>query len=91
MKLIVSLKKGKVILSGENYIGLYAQIRKMIAILVKERKLSTNFYQNFPADDISGDHYYRLSYYYLFFKLMSYKTTHRKVNNKSIVIIATKL
>lgn len=87
----VTRKGGRVILSGENYIGLYAQIRKMIAMLVKERKLSTNFYQNFPADDTSGDHYYRLSDYYLFFQLMGYKTSHRVVNNKSLVIMATKL
>lgn len=87
----VTRRGGGVILSGENYISLYAQVRKMIALLVKERRLSTNFYQNFPPDDTSGDHYYRLSDYYLFFQLMGYKATHRVVNNKSLIIMATKL
>lgn len=63
----------------------------MISLLVKERRLSTNFYENFPADDVTGDHYYRLSDYYMFFQLLGYKVYHRMVNNGSLVFVATKL
>ncbi len=81
---------GGVILLGENNVGFVSQIRRMVSILLKDRRFSTNFYLNFPPDEVTGDHYYRLSDYYFLFQLLGYKATHRIVNKNSLLIMAVK-
>jgi SAM-dependent methyltransferase len=82
---------GVVILSGENYISKYSQVKRIIKTLIKQGRFCTNFYENFPPDDISGDHYYRLTDYYLFFRLLGYKVSHKIVGKTSVVLMAVKL
>jgi len=86
----VTAKGGSVILSGENYVSMYSQVKRMVKTFVKQRRFCSNFYENFPADNISGDHYYRLADYYLFFSLLGYKVSHKIVGN-SLVLMAVKL
>ena len=81
---------GVIILSGENYISMYSQVKRIIKTLIKQGQFCTNFYENFPPDDITGDHYYRLSDYYLFFQLLGYKVSHKIVDKTSVVLMAVK-
>jgi SAM-dependent methyltransferase len=86
----VTRKGGTVILTGENYISEYSQIKRAIKNSVKFGRISLNFFENFPPDDIGGDHYYRLTDYYLFFQLLGYRLHHQIVNKRSLVLIADK-
>jgi ubiquinone/menaquinone biosynthesis C-methylase UbiE len=82
---------GVVILSGENYISSFMQVKAVIKGILRHHRFCTNFYQNFPPDDIAGDHYYRLTDYYLFFQLLGYKVSHKLVGKYSMVLMAVKL
>jgi hypothetical protein len=53
----VTRKGGVVILMGKNFIGKYSQIKEVIKILIKHGRFSTDFYGNFPADEITGGRY----------------------------------
>ena len=64
---------GTLILIGENFVGATQIVGRMIKRLVMERTLCSNFYELFPPDDASGDHYYRVSDYYLFLQMLGYK------------------
>jgi len=75
---------GKLILLGENFIGMAGIIRKMIKKLLKERRLCSNFYELFPPDDDSGDHYYRVSDYYLFLQMLGYKLVKFNIQKKRL-------
>jgi SAM-dependent methyltransferase len=86
----VTKKGGAVILLGENYISIYEQTKRIARRLIKEGRVSMDFYENFPPDDVTGDHYYRVSDYYMFFRLLGYKPSHRIVNKRSLVFIAIK-
>jgi SAM-dependent methyltransferase len=75
---------GKLILIGENFIGIPAIVRRMISKLVRERRFCSNFYELFPPDDAAGDHYYRVSDYYLFLQMIGYKLVEVSVQKKKL-------
>lgn len=81
---------GYLILIGENYIGSMQIIRRVVSYLVKSRTFTTNFYKLFPPDDQMGDHYYRLSDYYLFGQLIGFNVQHWVMQANSLVVIAKK-
>lgn len=83
-------KNGRIILVGEHAIGLKSIIRRFMSNLVKRRKFSINFYEMFPPDNDSGDHYYRLSDYYFLFRSMGYSLRHFHLNNGNTIYIADK-
>jgi len=82
-------EQGIIVLIGEHYLPILKQLKGLLGILVKEKRLETNFYKIFPPDKNLGDHYYRLSDYYLFFQLLGYKLNHKKIGT-SLVFIASK-
>jgi len=61
-------KEGSVFIIGEPYIGFKAYLRKIIATIVKERKLKYKFYDLFETCPEMGDHYYRDSDYRFIFQ-----------------------
>lgn len=86
----VTRRGGVIFLSGENYIGPKALTKRLIKTILGQRKICFNFHELFPPDDITGDHYYRLSDYYMFFRLLGYKLRHEIVSNRSLVLMAQK-
>ncbi len=82
---------GRLILIGENFIGAKNIIKRMVKVMLLEKKFCSNFYELFPPDNDSGDHYYRVSDYYLFLQLLGYKVVKFSVQKKqSAVIISVK-
>jgi SAM-dependent methyltransferase len=75
---------GKLILIGENFIGITAIVRRIIKKMAKERRFCSNFYELFPPDDVSGDHYYRVSDYYLFLQMLGYKLVEFSIQKKQL-------
>lgn len=87
----VTRKGGVVVLSGENYTDTTAIIRRVIKVLLKQHKFCTNFHELFPPDNTTGDHYYRLADYFMFFRLLGYQLRHKIVNKHSVILMARKL
>jgi SAM-dependent methyltransferase len=82
---------GHLVLIGENIIRPLAVARRMIKILLTQRRLCTNFYELFPPDHDWGDHYYRTSDYYLFLQMVGYKLVIFSVQRKqTAAVIAEK-
>lgn len=81
---------GVVIFVGENYIGIKRWVKALAKMVLKKRRVSSNFFDVFPPDHDSGDHYYRVSDYYLFFQLLGYGVNHVVVNGTSLVVRAIK-
>jgi SAM-dependent methyltransferase len=75
---------GKLILIGENFVGATQIVLRVIKRLVMERRLCSNFYELFPPDDASGDHYYRVSDYYLFLQMLGYKVVKFSIQKKQL-------
>ena len=75
---------GKLILIGENFVGGAAIVRRMIKMLLRERKFCSNFYELFPPDEMAGDHYYRVSDYYLFLQMIGYELLEVSVQKKAM-------
>lgn len=84
-------KGGVVFLSGENFIPMPVIIKRVIKKFLTQGKFETNFYELFPADSLSGDHYYRLADYYMFFKLLGYRLQHKIIDKKSLILMAEKI
>lgn len=82
---------GRLILIGEHFIGGRNLFRAMLKVLLTEGRLCTNFYELFPPDKVAGDHFYRVSDYFLFLQLMGYQMVRCSVQKKrSTVVIADK-
>jgi SAM-dependent methyltransferase len=82
---------GMLILIGETFIGLKDVLRRMARVLVRTRQLNTNFFELFPPDGETGDHYYRMSDYHLFMQLLGYDLRTFSVQKKqSVAIVAQK-
>jgi ubiquinone/menaquinone biosynthesis C-methylase UbiE len=81
---------GRIILIGEHYITGIQVIRKFMSFLIRRRKIITNFYELFPSDEKTGDHYYRVSDYYFIFKSLGYQIRHQRLGNKKVVYIVDK-
>jgi SAM-dependent methyltransferase len=75
---------GRLILIGENFMGVTRIARRMISMLVKEGRFCANFYDLFPPNDVSGDHYYRVSDYYLFLQMLGYKVVKFSVQKRQL-------
>jgi ubiquinone/menaquinone biosynthesis C-methylase UbiE len=75
---------GKLMLIGENFIGAMQIARRMIGMLVRKRRFCSNFYDLFPPNDVSGDHYYRVSDYYMFLQMLGYKVVKFSVQKRQL-------
>ncbi|OQX91513.1 MAG: hypothetical protein B6D58_07695 [candidate division Zixibacteria bacterium 4484_95] len=66
-------------------------LKRIVKYLIINRKISVSFYELFPPDGESGDHYYRLDDYYFMFQALGYTVEHYRTNiRNSLVIIAMK-
>ena len=81
---------GCLIMIGEHFISAKQIARRFFRTLIKERRLATTFYELFPPDQSSGDHYYRVSDYKVMFRLMNYKLEHHFLRNGNLMLIACK-
>jgi ubiquinone/menaquinone biosynthesis C-methylase UbiE len=81
---------GRIILVGEHVIGIKKIIRRFLSILIKQRKIATNFYEMFPPNNELGDHYYRQSDYYFMFESMGYSLKHKHLESENMIYIADK-
>ncbi len=81
---------GRMILVGEHSFGLRSIIRRFLSILIRQNKVTTNFYEMFPPDQVSGDHYYRRSDYYFMFGAMGYDIKHQHLDSENVIYIADK-
>lgn len=82
---------GHLILTGENVIGRWHIVRRVIKMLLLDRRLCTNFYELFPPEDAMGDHYYRISDYYFFNQLLGYRMISVGVSpHRTATVIAQK-
>jgi SAM-dependent methyltransferase len=75
---------GKLMLIGENFMSTMQIARRMIGTLVRKRRFCSNFYKLFPPDDVSGDHYYRVSDYYMFLQMLGYKVVKFSIQKKQL-------
>lgn len=87
---------GSVILIGEHLFSPFVIFKQWIkhnlkALIKRDRKLTTDFYELFPTtDEIAGDHYYRVSDYRFLFRSMGYDLTYIKSNIRSSAIFCAK-
>lgn len=79
---------GRIILIGEHYIGPKRIVRRFLSSIVKDRKWTTNFFELFAPAPI-GDHYYRVSDYYLMFRTFGYRLRHYPVG-PDVIYVADK-
>jgi len=82
---------GRIIVSGEHEIGLRVLARRFLGVLLRERRLVTDFRRLFPPDPILGDHYYRCSDYRQLFEPLGYKLQHRLAANGNALYIGDKV
>jgi ubiquinone/menaquinone biosynthesis C-methylase UbiE len=82
---------GRIIVSGEHEIGLRLLTRRFLAILLRERRLVTDFRRLFPPDPVLGDHYYRHADYRQMFEPLGYKLQHCVAANGSGLYVADKI
>jgi SAM-dependent methyltransferase len=87
------LKQGGCIaLIGEQPIGIFSYLKRIIKIALSKRKITFNYYELFPPDDLPGDHYYRFDDYYFLFNSLGFKLKHFESNIKnSFIFIARKV
>jgi SAM-dependent methyltransferase len=75
---------GNLIIIGENFVSEFGILKRALKKLLKEGKLCSNFFELFPPNDTSGDHYYRVSDYYLFLQMLGYKVVSFSVQRKQL-------
>lgn len=96
LKLLIECDKnlapnGSIVLIGEHLITPVRYFKHILGTLIRERKLSINFYEIFKPEPELGDHYYRLSDYQFMFNSLGYKFCYQKSTiRNSIIIIAHK-
>jgi ubiquinone/menaquinone biosynthesis C-methylase UbiE len=84
-------KGGHLILIGENVMGPGDILRRALGKLWRERRLTANFYELFPPDDATGDHYYRVSDYYFFNQMLGYRmVTFAATPHRTATVISRK-
>ena len=83
-------KNGRIILVGEHFISSKMIIRRFISNLIRKKSISFNFYDLFPADNILGDHYYRVSDYFFMFSSLGFSLKYEKLNNGAVIYVADK-
>ena len=82
---------GRIILVGEQYIGIKRILRRFIGNIIKRKKIDFNFYNLFTPDPVLGDHYYRVSDYMFIFKSLGYSLEYKQLDNGSVIYIADKI
>jgi ubiquinone/menaquinone biosynthesis C-methylase UbiE len=82
---------GRIIVAGEHQIGLGVIARRFLSVLLRQRRLVTDFSQLFPPDPVLGDHYYRHSDYRLLFTALGYRVQHRVADSGNGLYVADKL
>lgn len=83
-------KNGRIILVGEHFISFKMIIRRFISNFIKKKTINFNFYDLFPADNILGDHYYRVSDYFFMFNSLGFSLKYEKLNDGAIIYVADK-
>jgi SAM-dependent methyltransferase len=81
---------GRIIVSGEHHIGPRTVARRFVSVLLRQRKILTDFRQLFPPDPVLGDHYYRRGDYRLLFEALGYKLQHRIAPTGTCLYVADK-
>jgi ubiquinone/menaquinone biosynthesis C-methylase UbiE len=81
---------GRIILVGEHGIGVRRFVRRIVAVLLRQRRLLTSFQRLFPPDPVLGDHYYRYSDYLFLFAAMGYEAKHRVAATGETIFVADK-
>jgi hypothetical protein len=81
---------GRLLLVGEHWLRPMWVLRRFIAALVRQRRIVTDIHGLFPPDPVLGDHYYRRSDYYLFFRAMGYRAQHHAAETGHMLYIADK-
>ncbi|HTE48063.1 MAG TPA: class I SAM-dependent methyltransferase [Gemmatimonadaceae bacterium] len=81
---------GRMLLIGEPQIRTRQIVKRMLGTFLKKRRMVADFYELFPTDRESGDHYYKLSDYYFMFRSMGYEPTHKVLPSGNIIYIADK-
>jgi ubiquinone/menaquinone biosynthesis C-methylase UbiE len=81
---------GRMVVSGEHRIDAPAVMRRCLAVLLRQRRLITDFRQLFPPDPLLGDHYYRHSDYRSLFDALGYRLQQRLAPSGSVLYVADK-
>lgn len=81
---------GRIIVAGEHEIGPRTIARRFAAVLLRQRRVVTDFRRLFPPDSLLGDHYYRRSDYRLMFGALGYSLQHRVAPSGNGLYIADK-
>ncbi len=81
---------GKILLIGEPNMGVKTIIRRIMKLLIKERRLVTAFSELFPPDHETGDHYYSASNYRFMFGIMGYELRYQVMRTGNAMLVATK-
>jgi len=83
---------GKALLIGEHFIGWKTFLKRCVSVLVRERRFTISFFDLFPPDSASegGDHYYRVSDYFLMAKKFGFNISMQKLKSKNVMYILTK-
>lgn len=81
---------GRIIITGEHFASMRLILRRFASLLVRQHRLTTNFFELFPPDPVLGDHYYRASDYSFMFGTIGYALQHELVDNSKCIYIADK-
>lgn len=81
---------GRIIVSGEHEVGLYLTARRFLGVLLRERRVETDFRRLFPPDPVLGDHYYRRTDYRLLFHALGYSLQHQLAPSGTGLYVADK-
>jgi ubiquinone/menaquinone biosynthesis C-methylase UbiE len=81
---------GRIIVAGEHEIGWRTITRRFLSLLLRQRKVITDFRRLFPPDPVLGDHYYRYSDYCLLFGGLEYEVQHRVAASGNGLYVADK-
>jgi ubiquinone/menaquinone biosynthesis C-methylase UbiE len=82
---------GRIIVTGEHQIGAYTVARRFVGVLLRQRRVLTDFRRLFPPDPVLGDHYYRHADYRLLFESLGYRLQHRTCASGTSMYVADKI
>jgi ubiquinone/menaquinone biosynthesis C-methylase UbiE len=82
---------GRILIIGEPGITRRQVARRFLATIIRSGKIVTDFYQLFPPDRESGDHYYRVADYYFMFRSSGYRLQHVTLGSGNVAFVADKL
>jgi SAM-dependent methyltransferase len=82
--------RGRIVLVGEHHIGVKRIIKRFLFTLLRRKKVTADFYELFPPDEVLGDHYYKRSDYYFMFGAMGYDVKHQALDGENVIYVADK-